>query len=146
MHIIPSPESSKFPSPLHPSPDYWRGENTKCYNWRMTKEGIIRKARILRKGDTKAEKMLWKKLRDNKLGTKWRRQHPIDMYILDFYCPQIKLCIELDGSTHNIKENKEYDKTRDEYLKSKNIKTLRFWNSEIEKNIDAVLEKIKSKL
>lgn len=110
----------------------------------MSKIGIITKARHLRQEDTKAEKILWKILRGSKLGVKWRRQHPIDMYILDFYSPQINLCIELDGSVHNIKENKEYDKIRDEYLKNKNIKIIRFWNSEIENNIDAVLEKIKS--
>ena len=110
----------------------------------MAKEGIIKKARILRKEDTKAEKILWKELRNNKLGAKWRRQHPVDMYILDFYCPKIKLCIELDGSLHKIKENRDYDKNRDEYLKNKNIRTIRFWNSEIEKNIKIVLEKIKS--
>lgn len=111
----------------------------------MTKEGIIKKARILRKEHTKTEKILWEKLRGNKLGKKWRRQHPIDMYVVDFYCPQIKLCVELDGSTHKIKENKEYDKIREAYLKDKNIKTLRFWNSEIENNIDAVLKEILSK-
>lgn len=112
----------------------------------MSKEGIITKARALRKEFTKTEKILWEKLRDKKLGTKWRRQHPIDMYILDFYCPQKKFCIELDGSPHKTEENKEYDKYREEYLKNKNIETLRFWNSEIEKNIDVALEKIKSVL
>lgn len=112
----------------------------------MSKIGIVTKARYLRKEETKAEKILWRALRGNKLGVKWRRQHPIDMYILDFYSPQINLCVELDGSPHKAKENKEYDKYREEYLKNKNIKTLRFWNSEIEKNIDTVLEKIKSVL
>lgn len=112
----------------------------------MAKERIITKARQLRKEDTSAEKLLWKKLRGNKLGVKWRRQHPIDMYILDFYCPKAKLCIELDGSVHTSKENREYDKMRNLYLKNKNIKTLRFWNSEVEKDLDGVLEKIKHTL
>ncbi len=74
---------------------------------------------------------------------KWRRQHPIDMYILDFYSPKLNLCIELDGSLHKTKENKEYDEIREEYLRSKSIRTLRFWNSEIEKDLYEVLEKIK---
>lgn len=112
----------------------------------MAKEGIIKKARILRKEDTKAEKILWKELRGNSFGVKWRRQHPIDMYILDFYCPKIKLCIELDGSIHKIEANKQYDKNRDKYLENKNIRIVRFWNSEVEKNINTVLEKIKSEL
>jgi cyclase len=108
----------------------------------MAKIGIIGKARILRKENTEAEKILWKSLRGNKLGVRWRRQHPIDMYILDFYSPTTKLCIELDGSVHKIKENKEYDSAREKYLKIKGIRTIRFWNSDIEKNIGTVLDKI----
>lgn len=106
---------------------------------------IVLKARVLRREETRAEKILWEKLRNKKLGVKFRRQHPVDMYILDFYAPDIKLAIELDGSTHNIKENREYDNDRKEYLKSKGIEILRFWNSEMEKNLESVLNKIKSK-
>ena len=109
----------------------------------MAKLGTIIKARYLRREETKAEKMLWKELRNSGLGVKWRRQHPIDMYILDFYAPKIKLVIELDGSGHNLKENKEYDKDRTFYLESKYIKVLRFWTSEVEKNLEEVLSKIK---
>lgn len=109
----------------------------------MSKIGIITKARRLRREDTKVEKILWKELRGNKLGVKWRRQHPIDMYILDFYSPQINLCIELDGSVHNIKETKEYDSIREKYLKNRNIRILRFWNREVEKDLGGVLEKIR---
>ena len=109
----------------------------------MEKAGIIKKARILRREYTNAEKILWDELRGNKLKVKFRRQHPLDMYILDFYCPEIKLCIELDGSVHKIKENKEYDKDREAYLKQKEIKILRFWNTEVENNLKEVLEKIK---
>ncbi|OGI64663.1 hypothetical protein A3H53_03435 [Candidatus Nomurabacteria bacterium RIFCSPLOWO2_02_FULL_40_10] len=109
----------------------------------MNKIGIIKKARLLRKEDTKTERILWKTLRGTKLGVRFRRQHPIDMYILDFYSPKSKLCVELDGSPHKMKENKEYDEIREEYLRIKGIKTLRFWNSEIEKDMDAVLEKIR---
>ena len=112
----------------------------------MQKDGIIKKARILRKEETKAEKILWKELRNSGLGVKWRRQHPVDMFILDFYAPKIKLAIELDGSTHNIKENKEYDEDRTFYLESKYIKVLRFWNSEVEKDLDKVLVKIKKEI
>lgn len=65
----------------------------------MQKDGIIKKARILRREETKAEKMLWKELRNSGLGMKCRRQHPIDMFIIDFYVPEVKLAIELDGSS-----------------------------------------------
>ena len=107
----------------------------------MNKMNSMIKARYLRHEETKAEKMLWKEIRNRKLGIKFRRQHPIDKFILDFYAPEIKLGIELDGSPH--KESQEYDKLRTEYLQSIGIKILRFWNSEVEKNLESVIRKIK---
>lgn len=112
----------------------------------MSKLKTIIKARYLRREETKAEKMLWKELRNSGFGVKWRRQHPIDMFIVDFYAPKIKLAIELDGSGHNIKENKKYDEDRTFYLESKYIKVLRFWNSEVEKDLDRVLVKIREEI
>ena len=109
----------------------------------MPKFKTIVKARYLRKEETKAEKILWEKLRNNNLNVKFRRQHPFDMYILDFYAPAIKLAIELDGSIHNSKEAKEYDKERTEYLELKKIEVIRFWNSEIENNLESTIKKIK---
>jgi len=110
----------------------------------MAKLKTITKARYLRHEETKAEKILWEALRNKKLGVKFRRQHPIDKFILDFYAPEIKLGIELDGFSH--KENTEYDKLRTEYLKSKGIKIIRFWNSEIENNLKEVIFKIKEEI
>ncbi|OGI60568.1 hypothetical protein A2641_03480 [Candidatus Nomurabacteria bacterium RIFCSPHIGHO2_01_FULL_37_25] len=110
----------------------------------MTKVNLIVKARYLRHKETKAEKMLWRELRNRKLGIKFRRQHPLEKFILDFYAPEIKLCVELDGSSH--KENLEYDKLRTEYLKSNEIRTIRFWNREVETNLENVLEKIKKEI
>lgn len=112
----------------------------------MTQLKTIIKARYLRKEETKAEQILWKKLRNKNLGLKWRRQHPIDMVILDFYAPEIKLAIELDGSVHKIKENKKYDEERTNYLEFKGIKVMRFWNSEVEKDLEKVLIKIKEEI
>jgi len=112
----------------------------------VVKLKTIIKAKYLRKEETKTEQILWKKLGNKNLGIKWRRQHPIDMFIVDFYAPPIKLAIELDGSSHNIKENKEYDEMRTDYLKSKNIKVIRFWNSEVEKDLENVLTKIKEEI
>jgi very-short-patch-repair endonuclease len=106
----------------------------------------ILKARVLRREETKVEKILWQKLRNKKLGTKFRRQHPVDMYILDFYAPDIKLAIELDGSLHKEKENKEWDKDRTDYLNWKDIGVLRFWNSEVESDLENVLDKIRNKI
>ena len=112
----------------------------------MVKFKTIIKARYLRKEETETEKILWEEIRNSKLGIKFRRQHPIDMYILDFYAPEIKLAIELDGSIHNLKENKEYDKERTQYLKSKETEVIRFWNSEIENNLENTLKKIQGKI
>ena len=110
----------------------------------MAKINSLIKARYLRREETVAEKILWKELRNRNLEIKFRRQHPLDKFILDFYAPEIKLAIELDGSLH--KENKEYDRIRTEYLKSQNITVMRFWNLEIEKNLEKVMEKIKEKV
>lgn len=112
----------------------------------MAKLSTIIKARYLRKEESKAEKILWKELRNGKLGVKWRRQHPVDMFILDFYAPSLKIAIELDGSVHNIKENKEYDLDRTFYLESKSIKVLRFWNSEVEQDLERVLNKVREEI
>ena len=112
----------------------------------MGKLTTVIKARYLRKEGTKTEVILWEKLRNRKLGIKFRRQHPVDMYILDFYAPIVFLAIELDGSVHSSKEDKEYDETRSHYLESKGIRLIRFWNSEVEKDIESVLYKIHEKV
>jgi very-short-patch-repair endonuclease len=112
----------------------------------MSKFTTIIKARYLRQEETIVEKILWKKLRNKNFGAKFRRQHPIDMYILDFCAPEIRLGIELDGSIHNEKEIREYDKERTKYLESKNITICRFWNSEIENDLENVLKRIKQKI
>jgi len=98
-------------------------------------------ARYLRQESTASEKTLWQHLRNKKLGVKFRRQHTIDRFILDFYAPSKKLGIELDGYQH--KENTEYDNNRTDYLKLEDIRLLRFWNSEVEKDLEKVLGKIR---
>src|SRR3989338_5120742 len=112
----------------------------------MARLKTIIKARYLRREETKAEKILWKALRDNNLDVKWRRQHPIDMFILDFYAPSLKMAIEVDGSPHTVGNNRGYDEQRTYYLNLKNVHVLRFWNSEIEKDLQGVLNKIREKI
>jgi len=94
----------------------------------------------LRKKETKEEKLLWANLRRKKLGYKFTRQYSVGPYILDFYCMEKKLAIELDGFQHI--NNKNYDKERDGYLLINGVKTIRFWNSEISDNMDVSLDKI----
>lgn len=93
----------------------------------------------LRKRATAQENLLWDKLRNRKLGVKFRRQHNVSGYILDFYCKEKKLIIELDGGVHKTKEAKEYDKVRDKFFTGLGYKVLRFWNREIDTNIRKVL-------
>ncbi len=103
--------------------------------------------RELRNNPTPAESALWKHLKADKLeGTHWRRQFSIANYILDFYCPAIKLCIELDGQEHYTMQGDTADFDRTEFLNSKGIKVIRFENKEIWENIERVLEYIKEEI
>jgi very-short-patch-repair endonuclease len=96
---------------------------------------------------TPAEKILWDKIRNRKLlGFKFRRQHPVSEIILDFYCHEARLSIEVDGAVHNEIYQKEKDKERSLILKKFGIKEVRFANQEIENHIEKVLEKITSHL
>ena len=99
---------------------------------------------LLRQSQTQEEMILWSKLRNSQLGFKIKRQYSVGPYVLDFYCPLKKLAIEIDGSQH-IK-NKEYDAERSDYLSVFGIKIIRFWNNEINVNIESVILKIISEL
>jgi very-short-patch-repair endonuclease len=102
---------------------------------------ILHRAGELRKQTTPAEKKLWAALRlMREDGIHFRRQHAIDSFITDFCAPRKRLIIELDGSQHL--EQEEYDGERTAYLKSKGYQVLRFWNHDIIKNIDDVLNVI----
>jgi very-short-patch-repair endonuclease len=97
-----------------------------------------------RKNLTPAEAELWKHLQGSKLdGRKFRRQHSIGNYILDFYCPQEKLGIELDGKVHFTDNAFEADTVRTEYLNSLNIKLIRFENKAVFEQLEGVLEEIR---
>lgn len=101
------------------------------------------KARALRKKGTIAEKKLWSALRNRKLNQyKFRRQHPIGYYVVDFYCEESKLIIEIDGNIHDLEDNIEYDKNRQNELESIGYRFLRFKNDEVMNNIDNVLNDI----
>jgi len=94
---------------------------------------------------TQAEIILWKYLSNRGIcGFKFRRQYPIDRFVLDFYCPEKRLAIEIDGGIHN--NLKEYDQIRQETIESKGIEFLRFKNSEVIDDIFSVLKAIKKRL
>jgi len=102
-------------------------------------------AKALRRNQTDVEKILWHRLRNRQVnGCKFRRQHQIGNYVVDFVCPEKRLVVELDGGQHA--EQVENDATRTGYLALKGYRVLRFWNNDVVENIDGVLETIKLEL
>ena len=103
--------------------------------------------RILRKKMTFAEVALWIMIKNKQLdGVRFLRQYSAGHYILDFYTPQFKLAIELDGEGHFTEQQTAYDKRRDEYLNSLGIRVLRFENFEVIEYPDRTLEEIRKYL
>ena len=101
-------------------------------------------AKWLRNNMTPAEKRLWEELRQNKLGVRFKPQHPMQFYIADFYCYQLKLVIEVDGAIHDF--NKEKDLERTSALEEMGNVVIRFTNDEVMKNLEFVLNQIKAKI
>ena len=122
-------------------------EQNESYNnnlHKYAKGKIFENAKALRQTTTEAEEKLWQELRNKKLnGLKFRRQHPIDKWIADFYCHEKKLVLELDGSVHNEKEIAEYDAGREKDLKELEFNVIRFRNDEVLSDIEEVLKTIK---
>ena len=103
------------------------------------------RAKELRLNPTAAEQVLWEILRNKKmLGLRFKHQHPINIFIADFYCHTLKLVIEVDGGIHNTEENKEYDNNRTAEFKNYGITVLRFTNDEVLNNIEMVRNVIAS--
>ena len=100
-------------------------------------------AQALRESSTAAEAKLWWHLRNRRLqGLRFRRQHPFGRYILDFYCPEQKLVIEVDGSQHFEGVGVSYDAERTKYLEARGLTVMRFNNAEVLAETEAVLEAI----
>jgi very-short-patch-repair endonuclease len=111
----------------------------------VTKEKL-QCAKELRREMTPTEKILWNEIRANKLGVHFRRQQIIAGFIVDFYCHQADLVIELDGSVHDSQEQKENDTERDKVLMEMGLRVIRFKNYEVQNNLLNVIEKIKRSL
>jgi very-short-patch-repair endonuclease len=97
----------------------------------------------LRKNMTEAETILWSQLKGHQFGVKFRRQYGIGFYILDFYCPELKLAIEVDGNIHQTPEQASIDIERQECLEKIGLKFLRFTNTQIKSELNKVLLFIK---
>lgn len=96
--------------------------------------------KTLRSKATPQEVVLWSRLRRNSLGVKFRRQHAIGDYIVDFYCAEKKLAVEIDGWQHQVVQ--DYDAQRTAFFARLGIKVVRFWNNEVNDNLEGVLLKI----
>ena len=126
---------NRRPSPQTPLP---RGEGLSCVPVHV---GIL--AIALRKRETPAERRLWRALRNRGLADlKFRRQHPIGRYVLDFYCHERQLAIELDGFHHFSPERRAYDAERSRFLQAIGVCELRIVNTRIMRHLDAVLHEI----
>lgn len=102
-------------------------------------------AKGLRKRQTAAEELFWKMVRNrNMLNLKIRRQHPVGPFIADFYCHELLLVIELDGSIHNIEEVKQKDIKREQFLKEQGLHVMRFTNDDVFANPHLIEEQIKT--
>jgi len=114
---------------------------TSYYPHPRTPPKLLHAARELRQPQTPAEQKLWSRLRNRQLnGLKFRRQHPIDRFIIDFYCDEAKLCIEIDGDSHA--EQIEYDQARTTYLNELGYAVIRFANREVFNQCEEVLQQI----
>lgn len=109
-------------------------------------KSLLYRRKDLRNNSTPEEILLWLHLKNSQLGLKFRRQHSIGGYIIDFYCPSKKLVIEIDGPNHFTKENKEYDEIRTKFFEGVDIKVIRFTNLEVATETQRVVNKIKLEL
>jgi len=139
--------------PQAPSPPPERGRSTRGarrvgvtasrFNRTTFKTAI---ARRLRRDSTRVEMRLWQKLRNRQLGVDFRRQHPAGSFVLDFYCPSLRLAIELDGGQHAEAGHEAADRRRNQWLADRGVVMLRFWNSDAAGNLTGVLEVIAAKI
>jgi very-short-patch-repair endonuclease len=113
---------------------------TKHYNKKSEQE----KRRSLRKNMTYCEKIVWSNLRKRQLGYRFLRQYSVDHFVLDFYCPELKLAVEVDGASHNNPEQIEYDIKRQKYLEEFNIKFVRIKDEELLENPNKAFKKMEN--
>lgn len=109
-----------------------------------TRKSMIEASKELRQRETIAEKLLWEALKEKRLsGLKFYRQMPIDRFIVDFYCPRLKLIVELDGGIHDDPDQYEYDRLREQMLRERELRIIRFRNEEVISDLHDVCERIR---
>jgi very-short-patch-repair endonuclease len=108
---------------------------------------LKQRRRELRRSQTDAERVFWQHVRGKRfLNIKFFRQYSMGSYVLDFYCPKLKLAIELDGGQHADDEVRIYDESRSAFLRTQGIEVVRFWNHDVLKNTDVVLQSLAEKI
>jgi very-short-patch-repair endonuclease len=108
---------------------------------------LKQRRRELRRNQTDAERAFWAKVRNKQFfGIRFFRQYSIGPFIVDFYCPTVKLAVELDGGQHSQSDNRESDAARSEYLRTQGIDAMRFWDNEVLLDIESVLSKLALKV
>ncbi|MBE2217353.1 MAG: DUF559 domain-containing protein [Ignavibacteria bacterium] len=112
----------------------------------FTKKSEQLKRSLLRNKMTEAEKLLWLELKNRNLGVRFLRQYSIEKFVVDFYCPEIKLAVEVDGVTHNSPEEIEYDAYRQEEIEKYKITFVRFTNQQVYGSIKTVVDEIKARI
>jgi very-short-patch-repair endonuclease len=115
---------------------------TKHYN----KKELKNRRRYLRSNMTFSEKLVWMFLRRQQMQKRFLRQYSVDNYIVDFYCPKLKLAIEIDGDVHDLKRQKRHDRIRQEYLEQLGIKFVRIKNEDLINNPNKAFERIENKI
>ena len=102
----------------------------------------IRKAHRFRREMTLPEVLVWQRLRKAPMGIKFRRQHPVGPFVLDFYCPAVKTAIEIDGIAHDMGDNPQRDMERDAWLREKGIRVIRVPAGDVMRSVDEAVEAI----
>lgn len=117
------------------------------YRFLYNNKSLKERRKELRNHQTPAEKILWRRISKNKIKRlRFLRQYGVGSYVIDFYCPKIRLGIELDGSVHKEEENKIYDRDREKFLENLDIEIIRFWNDDVLNNIENVQDKLLNKI
>jgi very-short-patch-repair endonuclease len=108
---------------------------------------LKKRRQVLRRNLSKAEVIMWKHLSNKQMrGYKFRRQYSVDQYIIDFYCPELKLAIEVDGDSHFVPGAEDNDQERQEHIENYGIRFIRFTNDDVCENIDGVCQTIYNKI
>lgn len=112
----------------------------------FNKKEMQQRRRQLRTNMTYCEKLVWMYLRKRQMKERFLRQYSVDKYVIDFYCPKLKLAVEVDGDIHDLQDQKEYDKERQDYLENFGIKFIRIKNEELLANADKAFVRIEDEI